>query len=355
MEHFFRILISLFGIVVFVSVFDKIVFPLQITDYKEFITNRFALQTDLNSLSLMTYNIRFDFLDLNKQSWLYRKEKLLNNILLKSPDILSLQEDTSQQVGYLYKELNRIYDVIWSKEIFLNHNYTNLQHNSIFYKRNLFTPLFNQTIWLNENQTQNILGWDSKYPRTATIAIFKYKNNTYISNNIFAIVNVHLDHRGKIARKEGIRLVLKKVNEIISEQTNEKVPIFLMGDLNETPKQKVDQIILQNNYTDVWLKCKEEGNKCKFGEQYSSSFHCYTGSFVNNIFIRNLFYFVFYAHGGLFSEYGRYHIDHMYYVDGNYSKISPLYVSMPSDDLFMDKSGIYASDHFPIFAVFKIY
>ena len=54
--------------------------------YKDFL-NLYSKR--FNMISIMSYNIRNLYLDLNsKQNWDNRKSKLLNNILLKFPDIL---------------------------------------------------------------------------------------------------------------------------------------------------------------------------------------------------------------------------------------------------------------------------
>lgn len=343
MKKVIRISSLIVLIVATVSYFDKYYLRKQVIPYPQFEAN---IQLNNQFLSIMTYNIRFNFLDFNKQSWVYRKEKLLNNIILKNPDILSIQEDTYPQVEYLAKHLSKTYSYVGLN----NEIPEKSQHNCIFYNKKKFIAIYNKTLWLNENQTVNQLGWDGWCPRSTTIAIFRTISSPFEE---FIIINAHLDHRGKKARIGGIQLILNFVKELIKERYDTNPPIFLMGDLNESPKQKVDNIIINEGYTDMWARCKINED-CVFGEQYSSSFHYYFGSLVNNFFIRNLLHFIFYAHGGKFAEYNRYHIDHMYYLNGNRTSIQPMYASMPSDDLFYDKSGIYASDHFPLFGVFKL-
>ena len=134
------------------------------------------------------------------------------------------------------------------------------------------------------------------------------------------------------------------------------IPIFLMGDFNEFPYQYTYDVVINRNYIDMWNTCLKNNNKfCTLGEQYFGSFHWYLGTLVNNYFLRKLLMPISYTHsGGKFSQWEQYHIDHMFYINGDFTDIKPIYASMPSDDLLLDNSGIYASDHFPLFAVFKL-
>ena len=222
-----------------------------------------------------------------------------------------------------------------------------MNHNSIFYNKFKYSLISGESFWLNPNNSYNKTGWDAWDPRSATVIELKnIKNKAH-----FIIANVHLDHMGKKARKEGIKIVLNKIEEI---NRDKKLPIFLMGDFNESPNHYAYYEVMNKNYNDTWNDCVyNKNNHCLLGEQYASSFHFYFGKKVNNIFIRNLLYIIYFFHGGKNSFYNRYHIDHMYYKNNNSSKIYPLYNSFPSNDLIDNKDGVYSSDHFPIFSVFN--
>ena len=302
----------------------------------------------------MTYNIRFEDLDHGKQSWRYRKEKLLNNIILKLPDILSIQEDSKDQVEYINEKLkNYNYNYIGVDEFNLPNE---RQRNTIFYKKNKFELIHQKSIWLNEKGIKDAIGWDGWSPRSANIIILKKKEN----NQKIIIANVHLDHKGRKSRLEGMKLVLNYLDKISINHINNsirKIPIFLMGDFNEFPKQYTYNSVIDRNYIDMWNTCVKfnKNNKCILGEQFFGSFHWYLGSLVNNYFLRKLLMPISFHHsGGKFSQWEQYHIDHMFYLNGNNTNINVIYASMPSDDLKIDNSGIFASDHFPLFAVFKL-
>ena len=71
-------------LIAIVTYIDNSVNIPKITPYPQFKSRLGNLQS---TISIMTYNIRFNFLDSNKQSWEYRKEKLLNNIKLSNPEV----------------------------------------------------------------------------------------------------------------------------------------------------------------------------------------------------------------------------------------------------------------------------
>jgi endonuclease/exonuclease/phosphatase family metal-dependent hydrolase len=343
----------LFLLLTSISVLDKSFHNYEGRPYQEFKKN-LSEKEKKDLLTIMTYNIRFEDLDHGKQSWRYRKEKLINNIILKLPDILSIQEDSKDQVEYINEKLkNYNYNYIGVDEYNLPNE---RQRNTIFYKKNKFELINQKSIWLNEKEIKDAIGWDGWNPRSANIIILKKKEN----NQKIIIANVHLDHKGRKSRLEGMKLVLNYLDKISINYINNstrKIPIFLMGDFNEFPKQYTYNSVIDRNYIDMWNTCVKfnKNNKCILGEQFFGSFHWYLGSLVNNYFLRKLLMPISFQHsGGKFSQWEQYHIDHMFYINGNGTNIIPIYASMPCDDLKMDKSGIFASDHFPLFAVFKL-
>ena len=60
------------------------------------------------------------------------------------------------------------------------------------------------------------------------------------------ILNTHFDHRGRIARENSARLILKRIQQL----NKENLPLVLMGDLNLTPAEEPIQI-LKTELTDA--------------------------------------------------------------------------------------------------------
>ena len=98
---------------------------------------------------------------------------------------------------------------------------------SIFYNKKRIKLLKWGTFWLSETPDRPSLGWDAACRRTATWALMKDKT----SGRKFWYVNTHLDHVGKEARKNGLALIVQRIQDI-----NPKgYPMVLTGDFNVTP------------------------------------------------------------------------------------------------------------------------
>ena len=140
--------------------------------YKDFLN---LYSKKINMISIMSYNIRNLYLDLNsKQNWNNRKEKLLNNILLKFPDILSIQEDTLEQINFLNNNLKNNYSYF---NLIDPNNDKKMNHNSIFYNKLKYSFISGEYFWLNSNNSYNKTDWDAWDPRSATIIILKNRKN----------------------------------------------------------------------------------------------------------------------------------------------------------------------------------
>jgi endonuclease/exonuclease/phosphatase family metal-dependent hydrolase len=81
-------------------------------------------------------------------------------------------------------------------------------------------------------------GWDAAYPRVCTYGLFQFKKN---KKNIW-VFNTHLDHVGKTARLESVKLIIKKIQEL---NTNH-YPVILSGDFNSKPEEEPSQYLLVN-------------------------------------------------------------------------------------------------------------
>lgn len=83
------------------------------------------------------------------------------------------------------------------------------------------------------------VGWDAKYPRTATWALMKDLRN----GRRFYFVNTHLDHKGANARRNGLAMVVEKTRGL-----NPDIPLVLTGDFNVEPGDSclvdVDRLML---------------------------------------------------------------------------------------------------------------
>jgi endonuclease/exonuclease/phosphatase family metal-dependent hydrolase len=98
---------------------------------------------------------------------------------------------------------------------------------SIFWNKKTVSMLKWGTFWLSETPQKPSKGWDAACFRTATWALMKDKK----TGKKFYFVNTHLDHEGKEAQKNGLKLIVEK----IAEMNPEGLPMVLTGDFNIEP------------------------------------------------------------------------------------------------------------------------
>ncbi|CAO0797341.1 unnamed protein product [Mucor circinelloides] len=156
-----------------------------------------------------------------EQPWSIRKWKIVDTILLYSPDILALQETVLHQLQDIQALLDDEYQWVGVGRI---DGEKDGEVSAVFYKRDILTVEDWKTIWLSEQpEVAGSISWDARHPRTATQVTFK-KNDT-----VFTVFNTHMDHVGVQAREEGSKLILERARE-----ASAKGAVILMGDLNST-------------------------------------------------------------------------------------------------------------------------
>lgn len=99
----------------------------------------------------------------------------------------------------------------------------------MFFEKTKFTLIKSSTFWLSPTPAKPSIGWDAALNRICTYALFK----SISEGNIFWVFNLHLDHKGKIARAKSVDLVLEQIDNLNSENH----PVILMGDFNLKPEE----------------------------------------------------------------------------------------------------------------------
>lgn len=179
------------------------------------------------TIKLMTYNLRLSLASDGLNSWTHRKDFMVDQINFYGPDIMGTQEGLPVQVHYL-------------KEHLLNYNYIGIgregsdekgEHVAVFFNTDRLKVLKHSTFWLSKTPEKKSVGWDAAYLRICTYGLFQDKKN----RKEFWVFNIHLDNKGKVARQESVKLILKKVDEI----NTQGFPVILMGDFNSLPNSAV--------------------------------------------------------------------------------------------------------------------
>ena len=171
-------------------------------------------------IKVISYNVRLNTKSDGDNCWDNRKHASINMINEEKPTVFGLQEALPEQVQYLADNLPE-YGYIG---VGRDNGKKKGEHMAIFYRKDDVELLDGGTFWLSETPDTPSRGWDAACFRSCTWTKLKMKSN----GKIFAYLNTHLDHVGKMARKEGLALIMKRAQEIVTED----MPIFLTADFN---------------------------------------------------------------------------------------------------------------------------
>jgi endonuclease/exonuclease/phosphatase family metal-dependent hydrolase len=174
---------------------------------------------------VMSYNIRYDNPNDGENAWVNRKELLCSQLAFYEPDVFGIQEALPNQVQDISNALPKYTFVGIARD-----GIGKGESSNIFFKKDKFKLLEQNTFWLSETPEIISKGWDAALNRICTYALLK-ENKT---KQIFWIFNTHLDHQGEIARTKGIALILSKIKTL----NTQNYPVIFMGDFNSEPTEE---------------------------------------------------------------------------------------------------------------------
>ncbi len=186
------------------------------------------------SLSVMTFNIRINLASDGDNAWPNRKEMAASMIHFYEPDIFGVQEALEGQVSDLSE---RLPGYGWLG-VGRDDGKKAGEFMAIFYLKNRFKVLAEDTFWLSENPQGPGLGWDAAYIRVVTWAQLKDLK----TGETFFLFNTHFDNRGETARQESAKLLLSKIRAIAGNEA-----VIVTGDFNSHPDSEPYRILTGSN------------------------------------------------------------------------------------------------------------
>lgn len=175
------------------------------------------------SLKVMSYNIRLGSAKDGTNSWNLRYAATAEMIKDQAPDVFGVQEALSYQVLFIEENFRNYECVGVGREDGKKEG----EFMSIFWNKKTVSMLKWGTFWLSETPDKPSMGWDAACFRTATWALMKDKK----TGKKFYFVNTHLDHKGKEAQKNGLKLIVDRIAQI----NPDGYPMVLTGDFNMEP------------------------------------------------------------------------------------------------------------------------
>lgn len=173
-------------------------------------------------LKVMSYNIRLGSANDGTNSWSLRYVATGEMLEDQAPDVFGVQEALDYQVRYINEMCGYEYVGVGREN-----GKKEGEHMAIFWNKKSVSMLKWGTFWLSETPQKPSKGWDAACFRTATWALMKDKK----TGRKFYFVNTHLDHEGKEAQKNGLKLIVDRIGEI----NPEGYPMVLTGDFNMKP------------------------------------------------------------------------------------------------------------------------
>ena len=185
--------------------------------------NVHAKKNTAKELKVMSYNVRVGNAKDGTNSWQFRAAATPAMLDAQKPDVFGVQEALGYQVDYIVENCRGYKCVGVGREDGKKKG----EYMSIFWNKKTVRMLKWGTFWLSETPDVPSKGWDARCKRTATWALMKDLR----SGKKFYFINTHLDHKGWDARKNGLKLIVDRIESI-----NPKgYPMVLTGDFNMKP------------------------------------------------------------------------------------------------------------------------
>ena len=225
--------------------------------------------------------------------WQKRCQVICDQVNFMAPDIFGAQEVLHEQLVDMLERLDG-YDCIG---VGRDDGMTKGEYAAIFYKKDHVQLLDHGNFWLSETPEKPNLGWDAACVRICTwgrFAInerFTLKDDQLgLKDDDFFFFNLHMDHVGKVARREAAKLVVQKIKELtaqpspITQRPTPNVPVILTGDFNVDQDDEIYRIfvesgILKDSYDCARIRFAENGTFNSFKSDL------FTKSRIDHIFV----------------------------------------------------------------------
>ena len=184
-----------------------------------------------------SYNIRYERGDRGTENaWEERRDDLAALIRKMDLDVVGLQEVEPCQASYLTNALPQ-YALLGE---FRNQDRCTGEASPVMYLKSRFRLEKGGTFWLSETPDEpGSKGWGAGCPRVCTWAILKDLK----CGATFCFANTHADHASKLARREGMRLVVEGRLRAIA---GGGMAVVLVGDHNCVETEEAASIALRH-------------------------------------------------------------------------------------------------------------
>ncbi len=173
-----------------------------------------------HNLAIMSFNIRLGVAKDGENDWTHRRELVFGVLRDHSPDLVGLQEAYQFQIEAMLQACPGYAMLGVGRE----DGEAKGEFSSILYRKERLALLEHGTFWLSETpEVPGSRSWQTACTRVCTWGRFEDRR----SRRTFHLFNTHLDHVSQEARKQGIKLILRRMADRKHDD-----PVFLTGDFN---------------------------------------------------------------------------------------------------------------------------
>lgn len=221
-------------------------------------------------LRVMSYNLRTSVAPDGPNHWVHRKDLWASTVRAFDPDLLGVQEAMADQYDHLL-------------EMFPDYGFVGVARGdgkredewaAILYRKERIERIDGGDFWLSE--TPNVAGsrsWDSKHVRICTWAKLEDRQ----SGRTLLHANTHLDNEGRAARREGAKLLRKKLPELAGGSA-----IILTGDFNSGEGDEPYNVLVRPEKPDGLLLSDSYREMHPQRQPHEGSLHDFSGKFEGN-------------------------------------------------------------------------
>ena len=192
-----------------------------------------------------------------ENGWDRRKSAIIAMMKDIRPAVIGFQECSRYQRDYILSH-NPEYEYV---DYLIRRNVPNLKSYAAFtdpvmWDRNVLELIEWDAFYLSETPDTCSMSWDSAEPRTALWCRFKHKK----TGKEFIFINTHLDHKGVEARKNGLNVLLDRMEKI----NVKNLPMAVVGDFNALYKEKATLGRIMTEWKDARMEAKDSDDKYTF-------------------------------------------------------------------------------------------
>jgi endonuclease/exonuclease/phosphatase family metal-dependent hydrolase len=262
----------------------------------------------------MSFNVRGSFRDRSEaNAWDNRAASNVETIVRWAPDLIGFQELQSGNLETYEGRLPQYAHVLGPRY----GNRAPHSFNAIFFDAERLELLDSGGFWLSETPERYSASWGTRVVRSANWARLRF-SGTGLS---LLHLNTHLDHVSQLARREGSRLILRKLADLLEDEP----PVIVTGDFNCRPGTPTYHNFVEGGFVDTHLAAGNEDTVD------ANTFHAFKGMRYQE------------GHPNL----GPRRIDWILLKDPR-RRIRAVSHSVVRDH--DKKSGVYPSDHYPVCA-----